>query len=331
MARWSGRARAGRERVELLRLCLLAAALFLVWVWLRWRGPEPVIVVWDAGSGAVVEMGLEEYVRGVVAAEVPLDFHLEALKAQAIAARTYALRRVERGERVPEQPLAHVSSDFRRHQAWMSHEAFLERWGALEGTRRWARVAMAVEATRGLVLVYQGEPIEALYHSTSGGHTEDADRYFTTGRPYLVGVPDPWGEHSPVHTSVARFPAAVVLERLAGVPAPGSGTSAAISVLAGREQDPVIEVVSRTPSGRAETVAVAGRIFTGRQVREALGLRSSWFDVGIEQDEVVFYVRGSGHGVGMSQYGADGMARAGYGFADILAHYYRGAQLVRRY
>jgi len=93
----------------------------------------------------------------------------------------------------------------------------------------------------------------------------------------------------------------------------------------------VVQVLSRTPAGRAETVAVAGRVFTGRQVREALGLRSNWFDVEVDGGDVVFLVRGSGHGVGMAQYGADGMARAGFGYADILAYYYRGAALEKRY
>ncbi|REJ36989.1 MAG: stage II sporulation protein D [Bacillota bacterium] len=317
MGRFASGRRLRREpNRELLRLSLVALFLLGLWVWLRWRAPEPVIAVWDAGAGRVVEMGLEEYVRGVVAAEVPADFHLEALKAQAVAARTYALRRVERNERVPDRPEAHVTSDFRRHQAWMSQEAYVERWGPLEGMQRWARVALAVEATRGLILTYRGEPIEALYHSTSGGHTEDAHRYFAGSQPYLVGVSDPWGDHSPVHESVARLPLAQVLERL------GAG--------AGSAGEPV-SVLSRTPSGRAETVAVAGRVFTGRQVREALGLRSSWFEVAVEGEEVVFHVRGSGHGVGMPQYGADGMARAGFGFEDILAYYYPGTELVRRY
>ncbi|OUM99399.1 MAG: stage II sporulation protein D [Firmicutes bacterium ZCTH02-B6] len=306
---------------ELVRLSLVVLLLFGVWLWLRWRASEPVIAVWDAGSGRLVEMGLEEYIRGVVAAEVPADFHLEALKAQAVAARTYALRRLERNERVPDHPEAHVTSDFRRHQAWMSREAFIEAWGPGEGTRRWARVASAVDSTRGLVLTYRSEPIEALYHSTSGGHTEDAHRYFAGGQPYLVGVPDPWGDHSPVHTSVARFPVAEVLARL--------GVTDGLTSASGDE--PLVSVLSRTPSGRAEAVWVAGSVVTGRRVREALGLRSSWFEVALEGEEVVFHVRGSGHGVGMPQYGADGMARAGFGFADILAYYYPGTELVQRY
>lgn len=267
-----------RGHGELVRLALLAAVLLGLWVFLRIRGPEPAITVWDAARDLVVEMGLEAYVRGVVAAEVPADFHLEALKAQAVAARTYALRRVERGERLPEQPAAHVSSDFRRHQAWVSERAFLERWGPLEGARRWALVALAVEATRGVVLTYEGELIEALYHSTSGGHTEDAHRYFAGGQPYLVAVPDPWSEHSPVHRSEARFPVAVVLARL-GVADAEEDTLGGV-VGAGEAGAPgLVQVLSRTPSGRAAEVSVAGRVYSGRAVREALGLRSTAMSV----------------------------------------------------
>src|SRR5690606_9204403 len=352
MARWV--ARRGRRGPapgpgDLAVLALLAAGLLALWVVLRLRSPEPVVTLWDAQAGQVVELGLEDYVRGVVAAEVPADFHLEALKAQAVAARTYAFRRVTRDQRLADQPAAHLSSDFSRHQAWVSQEAFLARWGPWEGMRRWALVTLAVEATRGLVLTYQGEPIEALYHSTSGGHTEDAHRYFAGGQPYLVGVPDPWGDHSPVHQTVVRLPAATVLARL-GVepggaggpvspgsralgerPAQGAGAEPAAPSGAAGDAAPVVRVVSRTPAGRAAVVEVAGQTFSGRAVREALGLRSSWFEVTAEGDDIVFHVRGSGHGVGMSQYGADGMARAGYGYAEILAYYYPGSALERRY
>ncbi|HEY8417768.1 MAG TPA: stage II sporulation protein D [Limnochordales bacterium] len=333
---------AGAAR-ELVRLSLLAAALMVLWMVLRLRAPEPMIAVWDPHAGRVVELGLEDYVRGVVAAEMPADFHLEALKAQAVAARTYALRRVERDERLPDQPAAHVSTDFARHQAWTSAAAFLARWGTWDGLRRWARVTLAVEATRGMVLTHNGELIEALYHSTSGGHTEDAHRYFSGGQPYLVGVPDPWGDHSPFHQSAARFPLDTVLARLGlgegGAAAPGpvgvggtgsTGASPSLDRPTGTVPI-VVEVLSRTPAGRAETVAVAGRVFTGRQVREALGLRSSWFDVEVNGGDAVFHVRGSGHGVGMAQYGADGMARAGFGYAEILAYYYQGATVEKRY
>ncbi|MBO8141837.1 MAG: stage II sporulation protein D [Firmicutes bacterium] len=344
MAGWNVRRR--RRGGELVSFAL-AAALLVLWLVFRYRSDEPVIGVWDAAAGRVVRMGLEEYVQGVVAAEMPAHFHPEALKAQAVAARTYAMRRIASGERLADRPAAHVTSDFRVHQAWTSRDAFLQRFGPAEGVRRWGRVAAAVKATRGMVLTYRGELIEALYHSTSGGHTEDASWYFEGGQPYLVGVPDPYGDHSPWHTSVARVPLAQLLARLFGgeagratgedgMSAAGDGAAGTGSVVSGSGLRPggaalPVRVLERTPSGRAAAVEVGGRTFSGRAVREALGLVSSWFDVAVEGDTVIFFLRGHGHGVGMPQYGADGMARAGAGFADILAYYYPGTTLERRY
>lgn len=317
-----------RGRHPLARPAPLASSAVLFWcivvlgasfLWVVGRPPRPpfgsppVIAVWNARAASVHEFSLEEYVQGVVAAELPSGFHTEALKAQAVAARTYALRRIEGDARLSELGGAHVSSDFQVHQAWIEEAAYVAaRPGT--GAEQWRRIGEAVEATRGLVLTYEGELIDALYHSTSGGHTEDAARYFVGGQPYLRAVPDPYGDHSPAHRTRTVFALDVVAERLQ-VPLVGD----------------VIWVLSYTEAGRAERVAVGERVFTGRHIREALGLRSSWFDVTVVGDEVVFDVRGNGHGVGMAQYGADGMARAGHSFEKILAHYYPGTTLERRY
>lgn len=304
--------------------------LALLFVFTMWRGgtperPAPAIAVWNAHASSLHELSLEEYVRGVVAAEMPAGFHPEALKAQAVAARTYALRRIERDERLAGQGDAHVSSDFRVHQAWLDEEQFLAARPPELGTQQWEAIGVAVDATRGIVLTYGGELIEALYHSTSGGHTEDSARYFQAVVPYLKAAPDPYGDHSPVHTSRTVLSAATVLNRL--------GVGSVPTVAAGEGQAPtlVLEVRTRTAAGRVAELTVAGRTFTGRQVREALGLRSSWFDVELDGDKIIFNVRGSGHGVGMAQYGADGMGRAGHSFETILAYYYPGTVLERRY
>lgn len=317
-----------RRRAQFYRLTVVAFALLSLLLFLRARSPEPVIAVWHGAAGEVAHMQLEEYVRGVVAAEMPSHFHPEALKAQAVAARTYALRRIEGDMRLAERPDAHVSSDYRVHQAWISRDDFLVQWSPQDGAARWSHVAEAVEATRGMVLVFEGALAETLYHSTSGGHTEDAVLYFQTSLPYLVGVPDPYGDHSPVHESVVTMPLEAALTRLAQsgeVDGVSAGTPHEVS------DEVSVEVLTRTASGRAAEVLVGGHIVSGRQVREALGLRSSLFDVAIDGDQVTFHVRGSGHGVGLSQYGADGMGRAGYTYDQVLAHYYRGANIERRY
>lgn len=303
--------------------------------WVLWRIPpsprpaEPAIALWNARAAAVHEYSLEEYVHGVVAAEMPAHFHPEALKAQAVAARTYALRRIEDDLRLPEWADAHITTDFQRHQAWIDEAEFVAARPAT-GEAQWAAVQEAVQATRGLVLTYGGRLIESLYHSTSGGHTEDAAHYFSGGQPYLRGVPDPFGDHSPLFTSVATFPLTTVLQRL-GVEAGDGANGGGIGDGGGPSVPVAMRVSAWTPTGRVARVAVGGREVTGRDVREALGLRSNWFDVTIDGDHVVFHVRGHGHGVGMSQYGADGMARAGHSFQQILAHFYPGTRLERRY
>lgn len=323
------RPRTGVTLYSVSTWAVLVLALLLGWTVLRKEptpdGTGPAVAVWNARAASVREFPLEHYVHGVVAAEMPASFHPEAFKAQAVAARTYALLRMERDGALPEHGGAHISSDFQVHQAWIDEADFVAaRPGTGEG--QWEAIGAAVAETRGLVLTYEGELIDALYHSTSGGRTEDAARYFQGGQPYLQPVPDPYGDHSPRHTSQETLPLETVLRKL-GAESPPVRRAAADRT----EPVPVIRVVSRTETGRAARVAVGDDTFTGRHVRETLGLRSNWFDVTVDGDRVTFDVRGYGHGVGMPQYGADGMAREGYSYEEILAHYYPGTALESFY
>lgn len=279
------------------------------------RRGAPAVSVWQADTGRLVVMDLEEYVAGVVAAEMPALFHPEALKAQAVAARTYAVRAIGDGRSVPEEPRAALSTA--SGQAWASASALRQRWGGEESFQAyWGRIAAAVEATRGQVLTYRGRVIQALYHAASGGHTESSEHYFASAQPYLQGVEDPYEPPSPHGLRSIVMPRRKVYEAL-GVP---PDTPA-----------PALQVVERTPSGRARHVRAGHHLLSGRAVRERLGLPSTWFDVEEGDDTVTWLVRGYGHGVGMSQYGAEGMARAGFTHEAILRHYYRGTGLTRMY
>jgi stage II sporulation protein D len=299
-----------RWLVYIVLMCLIAAVLPAILV----RGYEPPgrdqiqVRLFREDVSRLVELDLEEYVAGVVAAEMPAVFHLEALKAQAVAARTYALRAVRTGGGG-----YHLTSSFQRDQAWVSLEGLREKWGAAFPIY-WSRIRMAVRATRGEVLTYRGELIFPAYHSTSGGQTEDSENYWSALHPYLRSTPSPYEEHSPHYRTEQEVPWEEIARSL-GLEGEG----------------PAIEILQRYPSGRVQAVAVGGKVFTGRQVREALGLRSNWFDVAVLEGRVRFSIRGNGHGVGMSQYGADGMARQGYNYREILAHYYRGTKLMRIY
>lgn len=272
------------------------------------------IAIWIDSEQRREEIELEEYVKGVVAAEMPALFHIEALKAQAVAARTFAVHRLQTGAVADAASGAVLRTDPAAGQGWTTREAFRERYGLLEGFRRWFRVSNAVAATEGLILTYNGAPIQAVYHSTSGGRTESAENYWGAALPYLRGVPDPFGDDSPhyvrdVYISLQEFIAAL------GVPPD--------------EPARPIEVAERTEAERVRFLRVGERLYTGRQVREALGLPSAWFDVEVEGGRLRFAVRGYGHGVGLPQYGADGMARAGYTFDQILRYYYTGVEISR--
>lgn len=266
----------------------------------------PLVVLWDAQGEKLLSMTLEEYVQGVVAAEMPASFELEALKAQAVAARTYAYRRILRGERIPEHPEAHLSSDYQSGQAWTSWENFMDRYGQVAGRNLQKKIRKAVEQTQGEVLYYQEDPILAVYHSTSGGRTENSEHYWSEQLPYLRAVEDPYGSSSPYHYSTAS----ISLTKLGEIMEVNKTKN--------------FKVVERYPSGRVKTVEVGEKWLSGREIRQRLGLRSTWFTAEIINDELVFSVWGFGHGVGMSQYGAQGMAQAGYDYRKILQYYYQG-------
>lgn len=268
-------------------------------------------------TGEIAVMDLEGYVAGVVAAEMPAEFHPEALKAQAVLARTYAVRRMRHlgGTGCDERPEADICAAPEVHQAWASDTRLRERWGDAYAVHR-AKVAAAVQATAGEILTYRGVPAESVYHSTSGGHTADAAEVWGQPIPYLKGVPSPGEEGAPRYASTVRLGAAEAEERL-GLAA---GT---LARLLGQGQQP-IRVLQATRHGRAMVVAVGGKTWRGTDFRQALGLASAWFTVEADGTDLVFQVRGWGHGVGMSQYGANAMAAAGADYRAILAHYFPG-------
>ncbi|NMB21020.1 MAG: stage II sporulation protein D [Firmicutes bacterium] len=273
----------------------------------------PLVGLWDAEHSKLLSMTLEEYVQGVVAAEMPASFELEALKAQAVAARTYALRRILRDERIAEHPEAHLSSDFQSGQAWISWDTFLKRNAGAAGVALQRKIKRAVKQTEGIVALYDDEPILAVYHSSSGGRTENSEHYWSESLPYLRSVDDPYSLKAPNHYSTAT----IQLSNLAKV----------LDVSSVKN----FKVVERYPSGRVKTVEVGEKWFSGREIRQRLSLRSTWFTAEILGNEMVFSVWGYGHGVGMSQYGAQAMAGAGYGYSEILQYYYQGIELSQAY
>jgi len=277
---------------------------------------EAVISLFDDETGEVSALPLEEYLQGVVAAEMPASFHPEALKAQAVAARTFTLRRLRAAGGEPcGRGGAELCTDSGCCQAYRSEEALAARWGNDAPYYR-ERIEAAVKATAGEVASYKGALIEALYHSNAGGQTEDAANVFSGGAPYLLGVTSPEGAES-AHfrdsISLSRESFAKKLNRAF----PGAALSPA-------KLETQVRVLSRFESGRAAAVRLGEKEVTGRQLRAALDLPSANITLSFSEDAVYIDTRGYGHGVGMSQYGADAMARAGADYRDILCHYYTG-------
>ncbi len=275
--------------------------------------PEKLIQLLDGDK--CVSVPLEEYIVGVVAAEMPASFEAEALKAQAVAARSYTLYRISSG--------VHggcICSDPSCCEAWLSEEALREKWGGAFDTL-YARIKDAVADTESLCLSFGGEAILAAFHSSSDAFTEDSENVFRAVVPYLRSVPSPEDEGevpdfaSSVHFTPEELSAALSLwDASASIPA--SDTA-------------IITDVVRSDSGRIIRAKLCGRDVSGAELRNIFSLRSakmSWetgADGGMD-----FFCTGYGHGVGMSQYGAKVMARQGADYAEILAHYYPGTELV---
>ena len=270
------------------------------------REAEAVMIRVLTDSG-VQEMELNDYLTGVVLAEMPASFELEAHKAQAVVARTYTLRAAS-GKSKHEEAV--VCTNSACCQGFVSEEDYLMGGGAEEGA---AQIRGAVEETSGQVLFYEGELIEATYFSCSGGYTEDAVAVWGTDVPYLQAVASPGEEHATHYSDTVSFTREAFLEAL------------------GLKSDDAprewIGQIRHTEGGGVDTIEICGEVFRGTELRKALGLRSAAFTLQTGADTVTITTRGYGHRVGMSQYGADAMAASGSTYEEILAHYYQGTTL----
>lgn len=248
------------------------------------------------------EMPLTEYLTGVLLGEVPDSFAQEAKKAQAVVARTYALR---------------VAAGNRHGGAVCTDSGCCQNYrdpAAVEDTEAVAKARTAVEQTEGLVLTYEGALIDATYFSCSGGMTEDAVAVWGSDIPYLQSVESPGEEYATHYTDAVTFTLEVFQETLG-------------AELAG-DAEQWFGAVTYTDGGGVEFIEIGGEAYAGTQLRKLLGLRSTVFEITLQEDAIVITTKGYGHRVGMSQYGADAMARAGSDFAQILYHYYSGVELT---
>ena len=274
--------------------------------------PESIRLLLD---GEVRVLPLEDYLVGVLAGEMPASFAPEALKAQAVAARTFALYCASGSKHAG----ADVCADPGCCQAWLDEERMRLNWGA-DYEQNLSRLRAAAEQTAGEFLCYEGKPVFAAFHSSSAGATEASGAIWNP-RPYLVSVPSPESAET-----VPRY-----VSRLLCAPLDFRDTLLAAHPEADLSAEPEswLGPVEHDESGRVASVTLGGVPVRGTELRALFSLRSTAFTLAYGEDGFCFTVTGSGHGVGMSQYGAEVMARGGADYREILAHYYPGTTLVK--
>lgn len=265
---------------------------------------ENNVKVYNPETEEISNVGFEYYIKGVVAAEMPALFEKEALKAQAVAARTYAIKHSD--------DINNIEAD-KIGQAYISVEQMKENWGD-KFNEYYERISDAVESTQGEIMVYNNEPIEAVFHSTSAGITESAENIWSSSLPYLKSVDSSQDEKAPdfIHeTSIAKTD---FIKKL-------KPKHDSLNITNDNIMDK-IKILSRTEAGYVDKVSIDDKIFTGKEVRELFGLRSSNFTIKQDSENIIFITKGYGHGAGMSQYGANFMAEQGSKYSEILNHYY---------
>ncbi len=275
--------------------------------------PERIEVL--TRDGAVAEMDMQDYLTGVVAAEMPASFHPEALKAQAVAARSYAMYCAS----FRKHGAAQVCTDYACCQAWQSEDERKAKWGE-DYEKNEQLIRAAVGTTRGEYLASGGAPVFAAFHSSSASRTENSADVWSAV-PYLVSVESPeTAEDVPNYISVVRCSPIDLRDTVLSAHPEAD--------FSGPEEEWPGEV-RHDASGRVSSIELGGVVLGGKEVRGLFSLRSTAFTLSYGEGVFTFTVKGFGHGVGMSQYGADKMARLGADYTEILAHYYPGTVLVK--
>lgn len=262
----------------------------------------------DEQTNTITEENLEDYIVGVVSAEMPSVFNMEALKAQAVAARTYAM--YKKKTRNLDYDLIIGVKD----QAYKNNEMLLKNWG-INFFSNYLKIREAVKETKGQVLTYQNNIINAFYFSMSNGYTENSELVFQEKLPYLSSVTSLWDNEN-----LQNFAYTITFSKNDFC----NSLNISCEILK-------IGDITRSDTHRVLQITINDKTFKGTEFRSKLGLRSTDFEINLENENVTITTKGYGHGVGMSQYGANGMAKEGYSYQEILAHYYQNTELKNIY
>ena len=270
-----------------------------------------------ADTNKIEEIDLDEYLYGVVSAEMPASFEEEALKAQAVVARTYTIYKIVNND--GKHGEADICDDSTCCQAWISKEDRFERWDDDEEEQNWNKILNAVNSTQGKIITYEGKPINAFFHSNSGGETEaPIDVWGGSGYPYLQSVSTSGEDAYSQYASEAEFTKDEFEAKIKEI-----HSNFEINF----EEEDCIKIEEYTEGNRVKTIKIGNLELSGVEVRTIFGLRSANFEVKIDGDKIKFEVVGYGHGVGMSQTGADSLAKEGSNYEEIIHHFYTGVEI----
>ena len=266
----------------------------------------------------VEELEIDQYLYGVVASEMPANYETEALKAQAIVARTYTIYQIINNSQKHEN--ADICDSYACCQAWMSKEERISKWNAEEAEKNWNKIVEAVDSTKGKIVTYDGKPINAFFHSNSGGITESSlNIWGGIDYPYLKSVETSGEEGYSQYSSDISLTKAELEEKMKN-----KYNDFSIDYTL----EDAIKILEYTSSNRVKTIKIGNKEIAGTEARTILGLKSTNFTFKIDGDKITFSVIGYGHGVGMSQTGADKLAKDGQNYEEIIKHFYTGVEIV---
>ena len=269
-------------------------------------------------SGQTEEIKLDEYLYGVVSAEMPASYEIEALKAQAVVARTYTVYQMQNNGNKHEG--ANICDSYQCCQAWISKEDRFAKWEENERENNWQKITKAVNETAGKIITYDGKPINAFFHSNSGGVTESSVNIWGgVEYPYLKSVETSGEEgYSQYSSEVTLTQEELLIKIKEKYP----------DVQIDFNLEDSIKILEYTDSGRVRTIKFGNIQIAGTEARTMLGLKSTNFVINKQEHKIIFSVIGYGHGVGMSQTGADSLAKAGKGYEEIIKHFYTGVEIT---
>lgn len=266
------------------------------------------VEVYRSGAGLIQSVELDEYVKGVLSSEMPLSFDEEALKAQAVVARTYIIKRLLNGND-KSSPEGSDVTDTIFHQVYKDNNELKNEWGKYSDKNN-ALLNRIIQETEGLYIAYNNKPIEASFFSTSNGYTENSEDYWSLELPYLRSVPSPWDKKSDKFYAEKSFPVQKVEK--------------ALKIKIGNQ---ITVDYDKTIGKRNKFVKINGKSFEGKSIREIFDLNSTDFEILQKDSKIIFKTRGYGHGVGLSQYGANYQAIEGKSFEEIIKYYYKGVTI----